>query len=199
MEKFISHTGTAIPLRRSNVDTDQIIPAVYLKRVTKSGFEDGLFSAWRSDPEFVLNKAEYAGATVLVAGPDFGTGSSREHAVWALQNYGFKVVLSSRFADIFRGNSQKAGLLTVILPQEVIEELWQVIESDPTTSVTVDLQAKSVRFGSATHPFAIDDYTRWRLMEGLDDIGLTLQKIEEVSAFEAERASFKPKTLPALQ
>jgi len=199
MEKFISHTGTAIPLRRSNVDTDQIIPAVYLKRVTKSGFEDGLFSAWRSDPEFVLNKAEYAGATVLVAGPDFGTGSSREHAVWALQNYGFKVVLSSRFADIFRGNSQKAGLLTVILPQEVIEELWQVIESDPTTSVTVDLEAKSVRFGSATHPFAIDDYTRWRLMEGLDDIGLTLQKIDEVSAFEAARASFKPKTLPALQ
>ena len=199
MEKFITHTGTAIPLRRSNVDTDQIIPAVYLKRVTKSGFEDGLFSAWRSDPEFVLNKAEYAGATVLVAGPDFGTGSSREHAVWALQNYGFKVVLSSRFADIFRGNSQKAGLLTVILPQEVIEELWQVIESDPTTSVTVDLEAKSVRFGSATHPFAIDDYTRWRLMEGLDDIGLTLQKIDEVSAFEAERASFKPKTLPALQ
>jgi len=199
MEKFISHTGTAIPLRRSNVDTDQIIPAVYLKRVTKSGFEDGLFSAWRSDPEFVLNKAEYAGATVLVAGPDFGTGSSREHAVWALQNYGFKVVLSSRFADIFRGNSQKAGLLTVILPQEVIEGLWQVIESDPTTSVTVDLEAKSVRFGSATHPFAIDDYTRWRLMEGLDDIGLTLQKIDEVSAFEAERASFKPKTLPALQ
>ena len=199
MEKFISHTGTAIPLRRSNVDTDQIIPAVYLKRVTKSGFEDGLFSAWRSDPEFVLNKAEYAGATVLVAGPDFGTGSSREHAVWALQNYGFKVVLSSRFADIFRGNSQKAGLLTVILPQEVIEELWQVIESDPTTSVTVDLEAKNVRFGDATHSFTIDDYTRWRLMEGLDDIGLTLQKIDEVSAFEADRASFKPKTLPALQ
>ena len=199
MEKFISHTGTAIPLRLSNVDTDQIIPAVYLKRVTKSGFEDGLFSAWRSDPEFVLNKAEYAGATVLVAGPDFGTGSSREHAVWALQNYGFKVVLSSRFADIFRGNSQKAGLLTVILPQEVIEELWQVIESDHTTAVTVDLEAKSVRFGSATHPFTIDDYTRWRLMEGLDDIGLTLKKIDEVSAFEAERASFKPKTLPALQ
>ena len=199
MEKFISHTGTAIPLRRSNVDTDQIIPAVYLKRVTKSGFEDGLFSAWRSDPEFVLNKAEYAGATVLVAGPDFGTGSSREHAVWALQNYGFKVVLSSRFADIFRGNSQKAGLLTVILPQEVIEELWQVVESDPTTAVTVDLEAKSVRFGSASHLFTIDDYTRWRLMEGLDDIGLTLKKIDEVSAFEAERASFKPKTLPALQ
>jgi 3-isopropylmalate/(R)-2-methylmalate dehydratase small subunit len=199
MEKFISHTGTAIPLRRSNVDTDQIIPAVYLKRVTKSGFEDGLFSAWRSDPEFVLNKTEYAGATVLVAGPDFGTGSSREHAVWALQNYGFKVVLSSRFADIFRGNSQKAGLLTVILPQEVIEELWRVIESDPTTSVTVDLEAKSVRFGSASHSFTIDDYTRWRLMEGLDDIGLTLKKIDEVSAFEAERASFKPKTLPALQ
>jgi 3-isopropylmalate/(R)-2-methylmalate dehydratase small subunit len=199
MDKFVTHTGTAIPLRRSNVDTDQIIPAVYLKRVTKSGFEDGLFSAWRSDPEFVLNNPAYSGATILVAGPDFGTGSSREHAVWALQNYGFKVVLSSRFADIFRGNSQKAGLLTVILPQEVIEEIWQRIESDPQTSVTVDLEAKSVRIGSAIHPFVIDDYTRWRLMEGLDDIGLTMKKIEEVSEFEAKRAAFKPKTLPALQ
>jgi len=199
MDKFVTHTGTAIPLRRSNVDTDQIIPAVYLKRVTKSGFEDGLFSAWRSDPEFVLNNPAYSGATILVAGPDFGTGSSREHAVWALQNYGFKVVLSSRFADIFRGNSQKAGLLTVILAQEVIEEIWQVIEKEPQTSVTVDLEAKSVRIGSEIHPFAIDDYTRWRLMEGLDDIGLTMKKIEEVSEFEAKRAAFKPKTLPALQ
>jgi 3-isopropylmalate/(R)-2-methylmalate dehydratase small subunit len=199
MDKFVTHTGTAIPLRRSNVDTDQIIPAVYLKRVTKSGFEDGLFSAWRSDPEFVLNNPAYSGATILVAGPDFGTGSSREHAVWALQNYGFKVVLSSRFADIFRGNSQKAGLLTVILPQEVIEEIWQMIEKEPQTSVTVDLEAKSVRIGSEIHPFAIDDYTRWRLMEGLDDIGLTMKKIEEVSEFEAKRAAFKPKTLPALQ
>lgn len=199
MDKFVTHTGTAIPLRRSNVDTDQIIPAVYLKRVTKSGFQDGLFSAWRSDPEFVLNNPAYSGATILVAGPDFGTGSSREHAVWALQNYGFKVVLSSRFADIFRGNSQKAGLLTVILAQEVIEEIWQVIEKEPQTSVTVDLDAKSVRIGSEIHPFAIDDYTRWRLMEGLDDIGLTMKKIEEVSEFEAKRAAFKPKTLPALQ
>jgi len=199
MDKFVTHTGSAIPLRRSNVDTDQIIPAVYLKRVTKSGFEDGLFSAWRSDPDFVLNNPAYSGATILVAGPDFGTGSSREHAVWALQNYGFKVVLSSRFADIFRGNSQKAGLLTVILPQEAIEEIWQRIESDPQTSVTVDLEAKNVRMGSAIHPFAIDDYTRWRLMEGLDDIGLTMKKIEEVSEFEAKRAAFKPKTLPALQ
>ncbi len=199
MEKFISHTGRAIPLRRSNVDTDQIIPAVYLKRVTKSGFEDGLFSAWRSDPEFVLNKSEYQGATILVAGPDFGTGSSREHAVWALQNYGFKVVLSSRFADIFRGNSQKAGLLTVLLAQEVIEEIWQAIEKDPTTAITVDLESKSVHYAGANHSFEIDDYTRWRLMEGLDDIGLTLKKIDEVSAFEAKRAAFKPKTLPALQ
>ena len=199
MDKFVTHTGTAIPLRRSNVDTDQIIPAVYLKRITKSGFEDGLFSAWRSDPEFVLNKPAYSGATILVAGPDFGTGSSREHAVWALQNYGFKVVLSSRFADIFRGNSQKAGLLTVILPQEAIEEIWQLVESEPQTSVTVDLDAKNVRIGSKIHAFQIDDYTRWRLMEGLDDIGLTMKKIDEVSAFEAKRADFKPKTLPALQ
>ena len=199
MEKFLSHTGTAIPLRRSNVDTDQIIPAVYLKRVTKSGFEDGLFSAWRSDPEFVLNKSEYQEATILVAGPDFGTGSSREHAVWALQNYGFKVVLSSRFADIFRGNSQKAGLLTVLLPQDVIEAIWQTIEKDPKTAVTVDLEGKTVRYGDQSVPFQIDDYTRWRLMDGLDDIGLTLKKIDEVGAFEAKRASFKPVTLPALQ
>jgi 3-isopropylmalate/(R)-2-methylmalate dehydratase small subunit len=199
MEKFLSHTGTAIPLRRSNVDTDQIIPAVYLKRVTKSGFEDGLFSAWRSDPDFVLNKNEYQGATILVAGPDFGTGSSREHAVWALQNYGFKVVLSSRFADIFRGNSQKAGLLTVLLAQDVIDAIWQAVEQDPQTRITVDLEGKTVRYGDLSLPFQIDDYTRWRLMEGLDDIGLTLKKIDEVGAFEAKRASYKPLTLPARQ
>ena len=196
MEKFISHTGTALPLRRSNVDTDQIIPAVYLKRVTKSGFEDGLFGAWRSDPEFVLNKAEYSKATVLVAGPDFGTGSSREHAVWALQNYGFKAVLSSRFADIFRGNSQKGGLLTVILSQAEIEDIWNTIENDPTTLVTVDLEGKSVRYHGRTILFEIDDYTRWRLLEGLDDIGLTMNNIDDVTAFEGQRANFKTKTLP---
>ena len=198
MEKFISHTGTAVPLRRSNVDTDQIIPAVYLKRVTKSGFEDGLFAAWRNDPEFVLNKEQYKGGTILVAGVDFGTGSSREHAVWALQNYGFKVVLSSRFADIFRGNSQKAGLLTVVLPQDAIERIWALIESDPTSRITVDLSARTVSFANESVPFEIDDYTRWRLMEGLDDIGLTLKNISEVDAFEVKRASFKPKTLPVL-
>ena len=196
MDKFISHTGTAIPLRRSNVDTDQIIPAVYLKRVTKSGFEDGLFSAWRNDPEFVLNKPEFNGATVLVAGVDFGTGSSREHAVWALQNYGFKAVLSSRFADIFRGNSQKAGLLTVVLPQASIEDIWATVEADPKTEVTVDLDAKNVRYAGKSVSFDIDDYTRWRLMEGLDDIGLTLKNIGDVDAFESKRPSFKPKTLP---
>jgi 3-isopropylmalate/(R)-2-methylmalate dehydratase small subunit len=198
MDKFVTHVGTALPLRRSNVDTDQIIPAVYLKRVTKNGFEDGLFAAWRNDPEFVLNKPQYAGATVLVAGVDFGTGSSREHAVWALQNYGFKAVLSSRFADIFRGNSQKAGLLTVVLPQESIEAIWSAIEADPKLSVTVDLEAKNVRYSDVVVPFEIDDYTRWRLMEGLDDIGLTLKNIDEVTVFEGKRASFKPKTLPAL-
>jgi len=198
MDKYLTHTGTVLPLCRSNVDTDQIIPAVYLKRVTKSGFEDGLFGAWRNDPEFVLNKPEFSGATILVAGVDFGTGSSREHAVWALQNYGFKVVISSRFADIFRGNSQKAGLLTVVLPQEEVEAIWNAVEADPKTTVTVDLESKSVKYGDKKIAFEIDDYTRWRLMEGLDDIGLTMKKIDEVSAFEAKRASFKPKTLPAL-
>lgn len=196
MEKFIKHTGTAVPLRRSNVDTDQIIPAVYLKRVTRSGFEDGLFAAWRNDPEFVLNKPEFAGGTVLVAGVDFGTGSSREHAVWALQNYGFKAVISSRFADIFRGNSLKGGLLTVILPQEEIEKLWSAIEAHPTTKVTVDLESKSVSYNDCTVPFALDDYTRWRLMEGLDDIGLTLRHTDAVSEFEEKRPLFKPKTQP---
>ena len=196
MDKFIMHTGSALPLRRSNVDTDQIIPAVYLKRITKSGFEDGLFGAWRNDPEFVLNQPQYKSATVLVAGPDFGTGSSREHAVWALQNYGFKVVLSSRFADIFRGNSQKAGLLTVILPQDEIEKIWKTIETKPDTQVTADLESKTVSYDGVTLKFEIDDYTRWRLMEGLDDIGLTFTKIDKVSEFEEKRATFKPKTLP---
>jgi len=199
MERFISHTGTALPLRRSNVDTDQIIPAVYLKRVTKSGFEDGLFAAWRSDPDFVLNQPQYSEATILIAGVDFGTGSSREHAVWALQNYGFRVVISSRFADIFRGNSQKAGLLTVVLEQEQVEELWRAIEEDPTLQVTVDLQAKKVSVDSLSFDFHIDDYTRWRLMEGLDDIGLTLKHIDEVIEFESRRPDYKPKTLPALK
>jgi 3-isopropylmalate/(R)-2-methylmalate dehydratase small subunit len=196
MEKFISHTGTGVPLRRSNVDTDQIIPAVYLNRVTRSGFEDGLFSAWRSDPEFVLNKEEFKGGTVLVAGPEFGTGSSREHAVWALQNYGFKAVISSRFADIFRGNSLKGGLLTVILPQEAVEALWVAIESDPTTSITVDLDSRTVSYKDVTVAFELDDYTRWRLMEGLDDIGLTLKQTDSIDAFEAKRPAYKPTTLP---
>ena len=196
MEKLISHTGTGVPLRRSNVDTDQIIPAVYLKRVTRSGFEDGLFSAWRSDPEFVLNQDAYKSGTVLVAGPDFGTGSSREHAVWALQNYGFKAVISSRFADIFRGNSLKGGLLTVIISQDEVEKLWTTIEADPTTSITVDLESRTVSYGSTSLAFELDDYTRWRLMEGLDDIGLTLAQEASINAFEAKRSNLKPATLP---
>ena len=196
MEKFIKHTGTGVPLRRSNVDTDQIIPAVYLKRVTRSGFEDGLFAAWRNDPEFVLNKEEFENGTVLVAGPEFGTGSSREHAVWALQNYGFKAVISSRFADIFRGNSLKGGLLTVILPQEAVEALWVAIESDPTTAITVDLDSRTVSYTDVSVAFELDDYTRWRLMEGLDDIGLTLKQIDSIDAFEAKRPAYRPTTLP---
>ena len=198
MEKFISHTGSALPLKRSNVDTDQIIPAVYLKRVTRSGFEDGLFAAWRSDPEFVLNKPEYSKASILVAGADFGTGSSREHAVWALQNYGFKVVISSRFADIFRGNSLKAGLLTVILGQSDVEALWSAIEEEPSLEIKVDLETRLVSYKNQAISFDLDDYTRWRLMEGLDDIGLTLRKIDEVENFEEKRAKYKPKTLPVL-
>ena len=196
MEKFIKHTGSALPLRRSNVDTDQIIPAVYLKRVTRSGFEDGLFAAWRSDPEFVLNKSEYSSATILVAGVDFGTGSSREHAVWALQNYGFRVVISSRFADIFRGNSLKGGLLTVILEQSDVENIWLAIEADPTTQITVDLESRSVSYNGITLGFVIDDYTRWRLMEGLDDIGLTVKNSASIETFEKSRAGYKPATLP---
>ena len=199
MEKFIKHTGTGVPLRRSNVDTDQIIPAVYLKRVTRSGFEDGLFAAWRNDPDFVLNKAEYKNGTVLVAGADFGTGSSREHAVWALQNYGFKAVISSRFADIFRGNSLKGGLLTVIVPQADVEAMWAAIEADPATAITVDLDTRTVSYNSVSLPFTIDDYTRWRLMEGLDDIGLTLKQTDSIDAFEKNRAEYKPKTLPVLK
>ena len=196
MEKFVKHTGSALPLRRSNVDTDQIIPAVYLKRVTRSGFEDGLFAAWRSDPEFVLNKSEYSSATILVAGVDFGTGSSREHAVWALQNYGFRVVISSRFADIFRGNSLKGGLLTVILEQSDVEAIWLAIEADPKLQITVDLESRSVSYNAISLGFAIDDYTRWRLMEGLDDIGLTVKNSASIDTFEKMRASYKPATLP---
>lgn len=198
MEKFDVHTGRAVPLRSSNVDTDQIIPAVYLKRVSRTGFEDGLFAEWRkSDPDFVLNRPEYEGASVLVAGPDFGTGSSREHAVWALQDYGFRTVLSSRFADIFRGNSLKGGLLTVLLPQEVIDRLWTAVEADPATEVTVDLVAREVRAPGADvrEPFELDDYTRWRLLEGLDDIALTLRHTDEIGAFETTREPWKPVTL----
>lgn len=196
MEKFISHTGTAVPLRRSNVDTDQIIPAVWLKKVTRTGYEDGLFSAWRKDPEFVLNNPAYQGGTILVAGVDFGTGSSREHAVWALQNYGFKVVISSRYADIFRGNSLKGGLLTVILPQEAVDALWNAVESNPALEITVSLQDRIVTYDAVTLPFELDDYTRWRLMEGLDDIGLTLKQIDSIDGFESRRSSLKPTTLP---
>jgi 3-isopropylmalate/(R)-2-methylmalate dehydratase small subunit len=196
MEKFVTHVGTGVPLRRSNVDTDQIIPAIYLKRVTRSGFEDGLFAAWRSDPDFVLNQPEFKSGTVLVAGADFGTGSSREHAVWALQNYGFKVVISSRFADIFRGNSQKGGLLTILLSQSEVENLWVAIEADPALAITVNLEAKTVSYGDQSIAFEIDDYVRWRLMEGLDDIGLTLGNSDSIDAFEANRAAHKPKTLP---
>ena len=196
MEKFIVHTGTAVPLRRSNVDTDQIIPAEYLKRITRHGFEDGLFSAWRKDPDFVLNQVAYEGASVLVAGPDFGTGSSREHAVWALQDYGFTVVISSRFADIFRGNSGKGGLLTAQVAEPVVEQLWAIIEADPSTEVTVDLAAREVRAGELVAPFEVDDYVRWRLMEGLDDIGITLQHADAIAEFEGRRPSWLPTTTP---
>jgi len=193
MDKFTVHSGTAIPLRRSNVDTDQIIPAVYLKRVTRSGFEDGLFSAWRTnEPDFVLNQPAYGGATVLVAGPDFGTGSSREHAVWALLDYGFKVVISPRFADIFRGNSLKAGLLTVELPEKIVQRLWEDVEQDPSLQVTVDLVERQVRWSGEVHGFELDDYTRWRLLEGLDDIGLTLRHTDEIAAYEGQRKPWLP-------
>jgi len=195
MDKFLTHTGSALPLRRSNVDTDQIIPAEYLKRITRHGFEDALFKAWREDPNFVLNKPEYKNATILVAGPEFGTGSSREHAVWALMDYGFKVVLSSRYADIFRGNSGKAGLVTAEVSQDVIEKIWALIEKDPSTQITVDLDKRQVKAGDLVADFQIDDYVRWRLMEGLDDIGLTLRNESKITEFEKSRPSYKPQTV----
>ncbi|MDJ0335768.1 MAG: 3-isopropylmalate dehydratase small subunit [Rhodoglobus sp.] len=196
MEKFTTVTGIAVPLQRSNVDTDQIIPAVFLKRVTKTGFEDALFHGWRQDPEFVLNREPFTRGTVLVAGPDFGTGSSREHAVWALRDYGFSVVLSSRFGDIFRGNSGKQGLLAAQLSEKDIETIWLIIDEQPGIEVTVDLIAKTVTAGKSSFPFEIDDYTRWRLLEGLDDIGLTLRDEARITEFEATRESWRPKTLP---
>ena len=192
MEKFISHPGVAVPLRRSNVDTDQIVPAEFLKRVTRSGFGDGCFAAWRKDPEFVLNDPAFAGASVLVAGTDFGTGSSREHAVWALQDFGFKAVISSRFADIFRGNSGKGGLVTAQVEQDVVEELWRRVEAQPGVAVSVDLESRTVSCGDFSAPFDIDDYVRWRLMEGLDDIGLTLTHVDDIAEFESGRPTFKP-------
>ncbi|MDX3579731.1 MULTISPECIES: 3-isopropylmalate dehydratase small subunit [unclassified Streptomyces] len=195
MEAFISHTGRAVPLRRSNVDTDQIIPAHWLKKVTRDGFEDGLFEAWRKDAEFILNRPERQGASVLVAGPDFGTGSSREHAVWALQNYGFKTVISSRFADIFRGNSLKNGLLTVVIEQKIVDALWELTERDPQAEITVDLEAREVRAEGITAAFDLDENSRWRLLNGLDDISITLQNEGDISAYEAKRPSYKPRTL----
>ncbi len=197
MDAFTTHTGTAVPLRRGNVDTDQIIPAVYLKRVTRTGFEDGLFAAWRNDPSFVLNNPAYEGASVLVAGPDFGTGSSREHAVWALLDYGFRVVVSARFGDIFRGNAGKSGLLPALVEQDVVEQLWKLIEADPAISVTVDLEQRTISAGDLVAPFTIDDYTRYRLLNGLDDIGITLSHEAHIAAYESDRPSYKPATLPA--
>ena len=197
MEKFERFTGVAAPLRRSNVDTDQIIPAVYLKRITKIGFEDALFAAWRNDPDFVLNQDAYQNAEVLIAGPDFGTGSSREHAVWALRDYGFKAVLSAKFADIFLGNAGKQGLVTGVISEADTEKLWQAIEAQPGVQVTIDLVAKTASCGDLVIAFEIDDYTRWRLLEGLDDIGLTLRDEAKITEFESQRESWRPKTLPA--
>ncbi|WP_432546729.1 3-isopropylmalate dehydratase small subunit [Kineococcus sp. SYSU DK004] len=197
MEKFTVHRGVGVPLRRTDVDTDQIIPAVYLKRVTKTGFEDALFAAWRGDPSFVLNQDAYRSGSVLVAGRDFGTGSSREHAVWALRDYGFRVVLAPRFADIFRGNSGKQGLLTGVVSQEDVELIWKALEARPGTEVTVDLLERTVQVDDFTAPFEVDDYVRWRLLEGLDDISLTLRHADAVEEFEAARPSWKPRTLPA--
>ncbi|HEX2315192.1 MAG TPA: 3-isopropylmalate dehydratase small subunit [Thermomonospora sp.] len=195
MEAFTVHTGRGVPLRRSNVDTDQIIPAVWLKQVSRTGFEKGLFSAWREDPSFVLNQPQYEGASILIAGPDFGTGSSREHAVWALQQYGFRVVIAPRFGDIFRNNSTKMGLLPVVLPAETVAALQDAAEADPATEITVDLGAREVRGAGITAGFEIDDYTRWRLMEGLDDIGLTLRHADAIAAFEENRAAWLPTTV----
>ena len=196
MDKITTFTGVAVPFRRSNVDTDQIIPAVFLKRVTKTGYEDALFHSWRQDPDFILNRAEYQGATVLFAGQDFGTGSSREHAVWALRDYGFKAVIAPRFGDIFRGNSGKQGLLTGTVDEELVEKFWELIEAEPGISATVDLEARTVSIGEFSVPFDIDDYTRWRLLEGLDDIGLTLRDEEKITEFEGQREAWRPKTLP---
>ncbi len=199
MDAFIAHTGTAVPLRRANVDTDQIIPAEYLKRITRTGFADGLFKAWRTnEPDFVLNQPQCAGTSILVAGPDFGTGSSREHACWALLDGGFRVVISSRFADIFRNNSTKSGLLTVLLPQAEVEALWAAVEADPQVQVTVDLQAQQVTYGDVAVPFQTDEYTRWRLLEGLDDVGLTERNLPDIEAFEGTRPSWLPKALPVI-
>ena len=196
MEKFLTQTGIAVPFKRSNVDTDQIIPAVYLKRVTKTGFEDALFAAWRQDPEFVLNQPVYQGASILVAGPDFGTGSSREHAVWALRDFGFNVVLSPKFADIFRGNAGKQGLLTGVISDDDLERIWAAIDADPGITMTVDLERRIASIGDIEVPFEIDDYTRWRLLEGLDDIGLTLRNEDKIAQFEARREAWRPRTLP---
>ncbi|SJN18395.1 3-isopropylmalate dehydratase small subunit [Microbacterium esteraromaticum] len=196
MEKFRTHTGVAAPLKRSNVDTDQIIPAVFLKRVTKTGFEDALFHGWRQNPEFVLNQAPFQHASVLVAGPDFGTGSSREHAVWALRDYGFQVVLSARFADIFRGNSGKQGLLAATVDEASIERIWALIDEDPGREITVDLETRTATIGAFQTSIGIDDYTRWRLLEGLDDIGLTLRNEDKIAQFEARRESWRPRTIP---
>jgi 3-isopropylmalate/(R)-2-methylmalate dehydratase small subunit len=195
MDAFTIHTGTALPLRRSNVDTDQIIPAQYLKRVTRTGFEDGLFAAWRTDPDFVLNQSEHAGASILLAGPDFGTGSSREHAVWALQDAGFRVVVSSKFADIFRGNAGKSGLLTAQVTQDVVDRMWTIVEADPSTEVTVDLEARELRSRDFVSSFEVDDNTRWRLLQGLDDIGLTLRHIEKIEEYEVRRPAYLPRTV----
>lgn len=197
MDKFTTHTGVAAPLQRSNVDTDQIIPAVYLKRVTRSGFDDGLFAAWRKSDDFILNQQPYKNASVLVAGADFGTGSSREHAVWALMDYGFRVVLSSRFADIFRGNAGKAGLLAATMDQSDIELIWKLLEERPGREMTVDLTQRTATVGTHVFSFEVDDYTRWRLMEGLDDIGLTLRKEDAIASYEHNRPSFKPRTIPS--
>ena len=196
MEKFTTHTGIAAPLKRSAVDTDQIIPAVYLKRVTKTGFDDALFANWRQDPDFVLNQPVYAGASILVAGPDFGTGSSREHAVWALRDYGFQVVLSPKFADIFRGNAGKQGLVTGVISEADLEAIWADIEAEPGIRMTVDLDARRATIGEREVAFDIDDYTRWRLLEGLDDIGLTLRNEDKIAQFEARREAWRPRTLP---
>jgi 3-isopropylmalate/(R)-2-methylmalate dehydratase small subunit len=199
MDAFTSHTGVGVPLRRSNVDTDQIIPAHWLKKVTRDGFEDGLFEAWRKDPAFVLNRPERQGATVLVAGPDFGTGSSREHAVWALMDYGFRVVISSRFGDIFRGNSGKAGLLAAKVDEKLVQRLWDFLDDNPGGLITVDLESRTVRAGEGVDAiedsFDIDDYTRWRLLNGLDDVGITLSHEDDIEAFEATRPSYKPQTI----